>query len=110
MFVVPFVEAAGGDQEGLGLVTAEAVGCSCEVVVSDLPAVGDVIQEPRIKTPPADSATLAARILEMLQMPAVDRKRLAKRARQRLLEQFSGGTRARSYSELLEKIATEGGD
>lgn len=80
VFVAPFVEAAGGDQEGLGLLTVEAVGCGWEVVVSDLPAAGDVIGELRMKTPPADTATLAARILEMLQMPAEDRQRLANRA------------------------------
>ena len=110
VFVAPFVEARGGDQEGLGLVTVEAIGCGCPVIVSDLPAVGDVIAEPRMKTPPADSVALAARTSETLQMAAEDRQRLAKRTRQGLLEQFSWATRAREYAELLKHITTDGGD
>lgn len=38
VFVAPFVEAAGGDQEGLGLVSIEALGCGCPVVVSEMAA------------------------------------------------------------------------
>lgn len=35
VFVAPFVEAATGDRDGLGLVVVEAAGCGCPVVVSD---------------------------------------------------------------------------
>lgn len=38
VFVAPFVEAADGDQDGLGLVVVEAAGCGCPVVVSEIPA------------------------------------------------------------------------
>ena len=41
--VVPSVIAASGDQEGLGLVGIEAMGCGCAVVASDLPAIRDVV-------------------------------------------------------------------
>lgn len=37
-FVAPFVEAAGGDQDGLGLVVIEAAGCGCPVLVSEVAA------------------------------------------------------------------------
>ncbi|MFK8049221.1 MAG: glycosyltransferase family 4 protein [Halioglobus sp.] len=43
--VFPFVEADDGDMEGLGLVTVESLGCSCPVVVGDVPAVKDVIED-----------------------------------------------------------------
>src|SRR5699024_9353577 len=83
LFVGPFVEAADGDQEGLGLVTVEAIGCGCPVVVSDLPAVRDVIEEPPMLVLPANSSALAERVVEMLQMPAEERQRMAGHARQR---------------------------
>src|SRR5690606_3233654 len=43
LFVAPFVQAAGGDQEGLGLVTVEAIACGCPVLATALPAVLDVL-------------------------------------------------------------------
>ncbi|WP_325430382.1 glycosyltransferase [Dyella sp.] len=42
VFVAPFVKAISGDQEGLGLVSVEAAGCGCPVVLGDLPAVRSV--------------------------------------------------------------------
>lgn len=45
MFVAPFVEATGGDRDGLGLVAVEAAACGCPVVVSDLPAIRDVFSD-----------------------------------------------------------------
>lgn len=42
LFVAPFVEAADGDQEGLGLVTIEAIACGCPVLVGDVAAVNDL--------------------------------------------------------------------
>lgn len=38
VFVAPFVEAAGGDQDGLGLVLVEAAACGCPVVATELAA------------------------------------------------------------------------
>ncbi|MDX1696669.1 MAG: glycosyltransferase, partial [Thiohalobacterales bacterium] len=43
--VVPSIVAADGDQEGLGLVAVEALGCGCATIVSDLPALRDVITD-----------------------------------------------------------------
>jgi glycosyltransferase involved in cell wall biosynthesis len=42
VFVAPFVEDESGDQEGLGLVVVEAIGCGCPVVVSKIPATRDI--------------------------------------------------------------------
>ena len=44
VFVLPSIVASDGDQEGLGLVTVEAMGCACPVVASDLPAIRDVVE------------------------------------------------------------------
>lgn len=43
--VAPFVQAASGDQEGLGLVVVEALGCGCSCVVSELPATRELIAD-----------------------------------------------------------------
>jgi len=43
--VVPSLIASSGDQEGLGLVAVEALGCGCAVIVSDLPALQDVVED-----------------------------------------------------------------
>lgn len=45
VLVAPFVQAASGDQEGLGLVSVEAIGCGCPVILSDLPATRDVLAD-----------------------------------------------------------------
>ena len=42
---VPSIVAADHDQEGLGLVAVEAMGCGCAVVASDLPALRDVVTD-----------------------------------------------------------------
>ncbi|WP_343264261.1 glycosyltransferase [Luteimonas qiangzhengi] len=45
VFVAPFIRATSGDQEGLGLVVVEALGCACPVVVSDLPQVRQTLND-----------------------------------------------------------------
>ena len=44
LLVFPSVVADDNDQEGLGLVTIEALGCGCPVLASDIPPLHDVIQ------------------------------------------------------------------
>ncbi|MDN3516004.1 glycosyltransferase family 4 protein [Aquisalimonas lutea] len=65
--IAPFVVAHGGDQEGLGLVLVEALGCGCPVVASDLPAVRDVLSRERASlVPPGNPDALSKAILELL--------------------------------------------
>lgn len=45
VFVAPFIKSTSGDQEGLGLVVVEALGCACPVVVSDLPQVRQTLSD-----------------------------------------------------------------
>jgi glycosyltransferase involved in cell wall biosynthesis len=64
----PFVTAAGGDQEGFGLVVIEAQGCGCPVIAADVAAVRDTVAngETGLLVPPGDAAALADRIVEVL--------------------------------------------
>jgi len=68
VFVAPFIQADSGDQEGLGLVVIEALGCACPVVVSDIPATRDVSRKlPMVRTVPMRSEfKLAQEILYIL--------------------------------------------
>ncbi len=43
--VIPSIIDALGDQEGLGLVTVEAIGCGCVAIASDLAAIREVIED-----------------------------------------------------------------
>lgn len=71
VFVAPFVRARSGDQEGLGLVVAEAAGCGCPVVVGNVPAMQEFPFTPVDAT---DTDALAGAIVGILENPAVSRE------------------------------------
>lgn len=95
LFVAPFVEAASGDQDGLGLVLIEALGCGCPVVVSRLPATrallasSDAVHEAES----ADPASLARAVLRALDAPGSPRLQE--------IAHFDWSARAAAYAALL---------
>jgi glycosyltransferase involved in cell wall biosynthesis len=104
VFVAPFIEATSGDQEGLGLVVAEAIGCLCPVVVGDVPAVHDVLgDDTECLVPQGDSAAIAGAILRVLDNPAEARDRTLS-LRKRVFEQFSWTSVADGYADLFEAL------
>jgi glycosyltransferase involved in cell wall biosynthesis len=102
LFVAPFVEAASGDQEGLGLVLVEAAGCGCPVLASDLPAVRDVIED---RVPPGDPGALAARVVASLREDPERRAAQAAAVRARLLERLDWKAVADGYAAVLQSLA-----
>lgn len=100
--VFPFQIAAGGDQEGLGLVTVEAMGCGLPVVVGDVPAVHDVVAHEHngLIVPAGDSTALAAQILRLLDDPALA-TRLAITAREEAMARFDWQVVTDRYAQLL---------
>lgn len=100
VFVAPFIQAASGDQEGLGLVVLEALGCGCPAVISDLPATREFGEIRGLcRTPPANVEMLAQTILDQLQNPATpDRSALMR---------FDWQNRADCYSDILLKSANK---
>ena len=78
IFVLPSIISADGDQEGLGLVSVEAMACGCAVVASDLPAVRDVVRdrENGLLVAQNSPAALAAALRELADDTAL-RERLA---------------------------------
>jgi glycosyltransferase involved in cell wall biosynthesis len=99
VFVAPFVEARGGDQEGLGLVVIEAAGCNCPVVLSRLPATEGLLAAMPGFTAvaPGDASALAAAVIATLQQPA-------EIPRDGVLG-YDWTARTLSYRELLSQLA-----
>ena len=98
LFVAPFVEARGGDQDGLGLVLVEALGCGCPVLASDMPATSQLAAHTgglRLIAP-GDPRSLAEKVLEMLDAPpAVKRSDIAC---------FNWQARADAYVALVARL------
>jgi len=102
VLAMPSVVTAEGDQEGLGLVMAEALACECAVVASDLPAIGDVIEDgvTGLIARQGDAQDLAEKIVQVLRDP-VRAAALARAGRASVLERFEWERVARGYSDLL---------
>jgi len=104
VFVAPFIKAESGDEEGFGLVVAEALCCGCPVVVTDLPAVEDLFSRAKdvakiTVAPQAKSSQLAAAISHYLS------ERLPKHPTQTNLSKIFGwDTTPHDYVKLLSKI------
>jgi glycosyltransferase involved in cell wall biosynthesis len=105
--VFPSVVAAGGDQEGLGLVPVEALACGCAVVASDLPAIRDVIQHEHtgLLIRPGDPQELAAAVLRLLEDTGL-RQRLAGEGRRYVVTHFDWEHIAREYAKIYRALAT----
>lgn len=101
--IVPSVVAADGDQEGLGLVAVEAMGCGCATIASDLPALRDVIShdETGLVFRSADAADLAAKLRRLLTDPALQ-ARLATNGRRFVEEKFDWNAVGSHYRRIVE--------
>lgn len=103
LLAVPFVEATSGDQEGLGLVAVEALGCGCPVVAGNVDATRIAFKGlTSVRLVDArDTQSLANAIIQTLRDPnkilSTDLIELKKR--------FSWTSRADAYSKLLEGAA-----
>lgn len=105
VFVAPFVITARGDQEGLGLVLVEALACECPVVVSDMPAIRDVVIDgvTGLVCKQRDSVDLAAKVCFLLSHPDQGEK-LGKAGRLRVQENFDWSVTSRRYAALIDEM------
>lgn len=100
VFVAPFVQAAGGDRDGLGLVSVEAAGCGCPVVVSHLPAVEDIFEKDEaVMVEPGDPERLAEAIHWVLRNPSM----APRPPRDVLLERFGWSSVSARYARILHE-------
>ncbi len=101
--VLPFVQAKDGDMEGFGLVTVEAMGCKCPVVVGEVPAIKDIVlhSQTGIICNPKDRDQLVDSILSLMKNSAF-RDELAENAYRHVNENFSWEKIGKRYIELFE--------
>jgi glycosyltransferase involved in cell wall biosynthesis len=102
--VIPSVVAADGDQEGLGLVAVEALGCGCATIVSDLPALGDVVKdgENGLVFRTGDAQDLAAKIRHIVSNDALY-EQLVRNSSRSVAGKFDWQQVGRSYLETMEQ-------
>lgn len=91
--------------EGLGLVTIEAMGCVCPVVVSDFEAIHDVVEHGKtgVIVPQNDHIALADAIAN-LNKNSKEQKILAKNGRNFVLNKFDWGSIGNRYSSLIDEL------
>lgn len=104
LFVAPFVRASSGDEEGLGLVLVEAIGCGCPVIAGDVPALDEVLGDGfnELRIDPRDPARLAEVITGKLLDPDAARAR-AEELRRALCERLDWQAVAGRYGDRLMK-------
>ena len=103
--VMPSVVASSGDQEGLGLVAVEALGCGCAVVAFDLPAVRDTIKhgETGLMAEPGNAADLADKIAALLDDENL-RANLAETGRRHAMENFNWKAVGLNYASIITEL------
>ncbi len=105
IFVMPSIVAKSGDQEGLGLVAVEAMGCGCAVVATDLPAIRDTVQHRKtgLIARAADADDLAASIETLLKNDAL-RADLAIAGNRFAKNRFDWSIVGADYQSLISEV------
>ena len=105
MFIFPSVVSDDGDREGFGLVLVEAMGCGCAAVVTDLPAMEDIVQNGKtaIVVGQKNSDEIARAVNSLLGRPE-RRASLACEARNQVLANFDWAVIIPRYQDILEGI------
>jgi glycosyltransferase involved in cell wall biosynthesis len=103
--VVPSIQDASGDRDGLPNVVLEAMACARPVVASKISAVGCAVTHngTGLLVPPGDAAALAA-ALEQLGAERALRERLGQRGRERVERDYEVGRCANRLCDLLGDV------
>jgi len=103
--VFPSVVAGDGDREGFGLVLVEALGCECATVVTDLPAMRDIVSDGQtaLVVPQKNADQLAQKIIDLLDDTQL-RRRLGKAGREYVLQRFDWRIIAKQYTDLMHSV------
>jgi glycosyltransferase involved in cell wall biosynthesis len=106
--VFPSVIADDGDQEGLGLVLVEALGCECAIVATDLPAIQDIIVDGKtgLVVPQKNIRKLAEKINRLLEDQNL-RRSLGREGRRWVVNRYDWNLVSRQYADLIESITRQ---
>jgi len=101
--VFPSIMAESGDREGFGLVLVEALGCECAAVVTDLPAMEDIVEDERsaLIVPQKNPVALSRAIIQLLGDPEL-RRRLGEEGRH-AVKCFDWKRIAERYQNLIAR-------
>jgi glycosyltransferase involved in cell wall biosynthesis len=102
VITLPFRIGEDGDQEGLGLVTIEAMGCGVPVLVGNVPAVSDVVTHDRTGwlVSSGQPQAIAEGVITLLGNPEL-RQRLATQARTEVVRKYDWAGTAINYRRVL---------
>jgi glycosyltransferase involved in cell wall biosynthesis len=102
--IVPSIVASDGDQEGLGLVAVEALGCGCATIVSDLPALSDVVTpgENGLVFTAGNAAELKSCITSLLNDASLY-NHLTASGRQAIIDKFDWQAVGARYLEIMAR-------
>ncbi len=103
--VFPSVVAGDGDREGFGLVLVEALGCECATVVTDLPAMRDIVDHGKsaLVVPQKDSAQIAKKIRLLLEDVKL-RQTIGRQGRVQVLQKFDWEIITVQYKDLIYSV------
>ena len=103
--VFPSIVSADGDREGFGLVLVEALGCECAAVVTDLPAMRDIVHDGKtaLVVPQKNAQQIAAGVIQLLDKPLL-RRSLGEKGRQYVIQRFDWKIVAQKYRTLINMI------
>lgn len=102
VFVFPSVIGNDGDREGFGLVLVEAMGCGCAAVVTDLPAMRDIVSDGKtgLVVSQKNSVQLAEAVIRLMGDSEL-RSAIARKGRRHVRENFDWDTVSRRYAALM---------
>ena len=97
------------ESDGLPVTLLEAMACGTPAVVSDLPAVREILQDvtPQLIVPVGDAAAVAAALGTVLEMSAVERRALGDTLRGRVVDEADQETNMLRMELLYRGLAEE---
>jgi glycosyltransferase involved in cell wall biosynthesis len=105
--VFPSVISGNSDREGFGLVLVEALGCGCAAVVTDLPAMHDIVEPGKSAhvVPQKDPAQIAKKVCLLLEDVKLCQT-MGRQGRAYVLQKFDWEIITGQYKELIHSVKT----